>query len=166
MKTLRFVILCAFLIAMLAGCKSMGNTNTMTSNSNSSADTNSAASTPKENSIVVTTDGAKYLDGASLPDNNGSMQTAPYASGQRFRLVLRLTTTARSDVRGFTAEAIPANGGTASKASGDVVSYNDNLQIEFPSVPLGSESKLNVWAFLKTGGAPVLVATGKVFVEN
>src|ERR1051326_4454601 len=165
MKSFVFALVCAGLIFIATDCSTASNTNKASSNSNSNAPA-SSTSAAKENSITVTTDGSKYLDGALLPDNNGSMQTAPYDQGQRFRLVLRLTSSARSDITGFAAEATPANGGPVDKVSANVVGYDSTLSMEFPNLPLGNESKLAVWAFPRAGGAPVLVATGKVFVGN
>lgn len=166
MKSFVLVLACAGLILIAIGCAVTSNTNKAASNSNSNSSGDSKTAAVKENSITVTTEGTKYLDGATLPDNNGSMQTAPYDQGQRFRLVLTLTSAARSEVTGFAAEAVPTNGGTIDKVSANVVGYDTTLHMEFPNLPLGNESKLSVWAFPRAGGAPVLVATGKVFVGN
>lgn len=166
MKGIILAAVCAALVVVSIACSSAKNTNISNSNTNSTASTGSTSSAAKENSITVTSEGTKYLDGATLPDNNGSMQTEPYAQGQRFRLVLRLTSAARSDITGFAAEATPTSGGPIDKVSANVVGYDSTLSMEFPNLPLGNESKLAVWAFPKAGGAPVLVASGKVFVGN
>ena len=67
MKSFVLVLACTGLIFIATGCVVTSNTNKAASNSNSNSSGDSKTAAVKENSITVTTEGTKYLDGATLP---------------------------------------------------------------------------------------------------
>ena len=168
------VIISALLMMLSSACSSQttngnansSNANKASVNSNATGNDSTAVMVERENAITITSDGAKYLDRAVLPDSVGSSQTKPYTTSDRLRVSLSPRFDNLGDIRGFIAELIPPTG-TSYKANGAVpVSSSTNVDMEFVPFPPPGGYNLSVWAVPRSGSAPIQIATGKVFIDN